>query len=243
MEAVPTSSQSGLKLAIMQPYFLPYIGYFQLLASVDAFVIYDNIKYTKKGWINRNRYLSNGEATDFVIPLKKDSDFLEVQDRQLAENFDRRKLLNRFREAYRKAPFYNEIFPLLEALLLYPETNLFKYIYRSVQVICQTLGINTRIIVSSTLDIDHSLKSQDKVLAICKYLGATTYINAIGGRELYSQEAFSGQGIDLRFIRTLPIEYPQLGNTFIPWLSILDVMMFNAPEETKEWLTRYELIR
>ena len=84
-----------MKLAIMQPYFFPYIGYFQLIKSVDEFVIYDNIQYTKKGWINRNRILVNG--TDYLIslPLKKDSDYLNVVDRQLAESWekDRTKLL------------------------------------------------------------------------------------------------------------------------------------------------------
>lgn len=243
MKDAPIRSEAGLKVAIMQPYFLPYIGYFQLLASVDLFVIYDNIKYTKKGWINRNRYLLNGDAADFVLSLKKDSDFLDVRDRRLADDFDRRKLLNRFREAYRKAPFFNEVFPAIESIVLNPETNLFDFICHSVNEVCRMLGIRTRIVLSSSLDIDHTLKSQDKVLAICQHLGAATYINAIGGQELYSQEAFSGLGIDLRFIRALPIQYPQLGKAFVPWLSILDVMMFNSVEDIRGMLTHCEIIQ
>lgn len=243
MKDETTRSEAGLKVAIMQPYFLPYVGYFQLLASVDLFVIYDNIKYTKKGWINRNRYLMNGDAADFVLSLKKDSDFLDVRDRRLADDFDNRKLLNRFREAYRKAPFFNEVFPAIESIVLNPERNLFDFIYHSVNEVCRMLGIRTRIALSSSLDIDHTFKSQDKVLAICQHLGATTYINAIGGQELYSQRAFSGLGIDLRFIRALPIQYPQLGNTFVPWLSILDVMMFNSVEDIRGMLTHCEIIQ
>jgi hypothetical protein len=242
VEGVSSQFQGGLKVAIMQPYFLPYIGYFQLLAATDLFVIYDNIKYTKKGWINRNRFLLNGVAADFVLPLKKDSDFLDVRDRRLAEDFDRGKLLNRFREAYRKAPHFNEVFPLLEALVSNPETDLFQFIHHSVRAICQRLGIGTRIIPSSTLEIDHTLKSQDKVLAICRHLGAHTYINAIGGRELYSREVFFEEGIELRFIQAQPMEYPQLGGPFVPWLSILDVMMFNTPEQIQGMLSHYELI-
>lgn len=243
MDASLPIAVDGRRIAIMQPYFLPYIGYFQLLTSADLFVVYDNIKYTKKGWINRNRFLSNGESADFVLPLKKDSDFLDVRDRSLAEDFDRRKLLNRFREAYRKAPCFSETYPLIESLVLNPERNLFHFIDHSVRSLAERLGIPTRIVPSSSLDIDHTLKSQDKVLAICKYLGATTYINAIGGRELYAQEVFSSQGIDLRFIRTHPIEYPQFGNAFVPWLSILDVLMFNTIERARGYLERYELIQ
>ncbi len=227
----------------MQPYFLPYIGYFQLIEAVDLFVIYDNIKYTKKGWINRNRFLVSGEAADFAIPIKKESDSLDVRDRHIAEDFDRKKLLNRLREAYRKAPHFAEIFPLIEGLINYSESNLFGFIYHSVEEICRITGIHTRIIPSSTLNIDHTLKSQDKVLAICKHLGATTYINSIGGRQLYSREAFFAEGVDLQFIQTLSIEYPQFGQQFVPWLSILDVLMFNEPEKLKKLLTRYDFIQ
>lgn len=231
-----------MRVAIMQPYFLPYIGYFQLINAVDTFVIYDNIQYTKKGWINRNRYLVNGGPADFTLPLRKDSDFLDIRDRRIADDFDRKKLLNKLREAYRKAPCFEQVFPLMEGIISHPEPNLFHFIHHSVTEICRALAIQTKVIVSSTLDMDHTLRSQERVLAICEHLGAKTYINAIGGVDLYSRETFASRGIDLRFIRALPLEYPQLGGAFVPWLSILDVMMFNPPEMVKEVISRYELV-
>ena len=105
----------------------------------------------------------------------------------------------------------------------------------------QFLQIDTKIIISSAIDIDHALKSQDKVLAICKNLNADIYINAIGGQNLYVPEVFRNMGIELRFIKTNPIEYKQFDNEFVPWLSIIDVMMFNSQEERKNMLYFYEL--
>src|SRR6476469_7826367 len=101
-----------MKLGIMQPYFMPYIGYWQLLAMVDSFVLYDNIQYTKKGWINRNRFLQNGKDALFTIPLKKDSDFREVRERSIADDFDGDKLLKQFEASYRKAPHFETVFSL-----------------------------------------------------------------------------------------------------------------------------------
>lgn len=221
-----------MRLAIMQPYFLPYIGYFQLIASVDQFVVYDNIKYTKQGWINRNRMLQNGKDVIFSLPLKKDSDFLDVCQRTLSTEFNREKLLNHFKEAYQQAPYFTQTFPLIEDIVRYENVNLFEYLYHSITKICTHLGINTPIRISSGIAIDHDLKSQDKVLALCEAVGANTYVNAIGGTDLYSKEMFHEKNIDLKFIRSKPFIYPQHNNTFIPWLSIIDVLMFNSIETT-----------
>lgn len=226
----------------MQPYFLPYIGYFQLLNAVDKYVIYDNIQYSKKGWINRNRILQNGKDLLISIPLEKDSDYLDVKDRCVSKGFDRKKLLNQIRESYRKAPYFEEVMLMMENIINFEGENLFQYIYNSVQRICAYLNINTEIVISSSLSIDHSLKGQDKVLAICKELQATDYINAIGGQELYNKEDFKKENIGLHFLSTNPIEYKQFKNEFVPWLSILDVMMFNSVDEMGEMLVNYKLV-
>jgi hypothetical protein len=222
-----------MTIAIMQPYFMPYIGYWQLIGAVDAFVLYDNIKYTKKGWINRNRFLRNGVEAAFSLPLRKDSDFLDVAQRYLADSFDRENLLNQFREAYRKAPEFSSVMPLLEGIIRNPAANLFEYILASIRAVCDFLGIKTPLLVSSTIDCDHSLKSAERVQAICKALGAATYVNPVGGMELYSKEDFASHGIDLKFLKAMPLEYQQSGNPFVPWLSILDVLMFNSKEFTQ----------
>src|SRR5690349_10134683 len=114
-----------MKLAIMQPYFFPYIGYFQLINASDLFIVYDNIQYTKKGWINRNRFLQNGKDVLFSIPLKKDSDYLDVRDRDLALDFNKTKLLNQIKAAYQRAPYMNETYPIIEEIIQFDDINLF----------------------------------------------------------------------------------------------------------------------
>jgi WbqC-like protein family len=225
------------RLAIMQPYFFPYIGYFQLIAAVDIFIVYDNIKYTKRGWINRNRILLNGKDVIFSLPLKSDSDYLDVCKRELATDFNRDKLLNQFRGAYLRAPYFEQTFPLVEQIVRYEDTNLFRFLHHSIVKICKHLDIKTEIRISSSIPVDHNLKNQDKVLALCEAVGASTYLNAIGGMELYSKETFLGKGIDLKFIQSKPFEFTQFGAAFVPWLSIIDVMMFNSKEMTIEAVT------
>lgn len=232
-----------MRLAIMQPYFFPYIGYFQLIAAVDQFIVYDNIKYTKKGWINRNRMLQNGKDVMFSLPLKSDSDSLDVCERELAADFNRDKLLNQFKGAYRRAPYFAQTFPLIEQIVRYEDVNLFRFLHHSIVRTCEHFGITTEIRISSGITIDHNLKSQDKVLALCATTGANTYINTIGGMELYSKETFREKGIELKFIKSKPFEYAQLGAEFVPWLSIIDVMMFNPLDTIQTCITtNYELI-
>jgi len=232
----------NMRLAIMQPYFLPYIGYFQLIAAVDMFIVYDNIKYTKKGWINRNRMLQNGKDVMFSLPLKSGSDSLEVCERELAGDFSRDKLLNQFKGAYRQAPCFEQTFPLVEQIVRYEDVNLFRFLHHAIVKTCGHLGLATEIRISSGIAIDHSLKSQDKVLAMCEAVGATTYINAIGGMELYSKEAFLARGVELKFIKSKPFEYAQFGAEFVPWLSIVDVMMFNPLPVIQGQLFQCDLI-
>jgi len=232
-----------MKLGIMQPYFLPYAGYFQLIASVDNFVLYDNIKYTKKGWINRNRMLLNGTDAMFSLPLKKGSDSLHVSERELATDYDRTKLLKQLKGCYGRSPHFELTFSVLEQIVRHEDANLFRYIRHSILQLCEHLGIKTEIRISSEIAIDHELKGQDKVLALCRAVGADTYINTIGGVELYAKDDFRAQGIDLQFIKARPFEYPQFGAPFVPWLSIVDVLMFNSLNTVRSYINEnYELI-
>jgi len=234
---------SDVKVAIMQPYFLPYIGYFQLIAAVDQFVVYDHIQYTKKGWINRNRFLLNGADAIFTLPLKKGYSSLDVVERELAVDFDRGALLGQLEAAYRRAPYFAETFALLERIVGQRDDNLFRFIHHSLMQVCAHLGLATTIRVSSTLPYDNSLKGQDKVLAICRAVGAGCYINSMGGLALYSKPDFAAQDIELRFLRPRPFEYEQFGEPFVPWLSIVDVLMFNSVEAVQRSLqTNYDLV-
>jgi hypothetical protein len=240
-----TKEVGYMKLAIMQPYFFPYIGYFQLLNSVEEFILYDNIEFTKKGWINRNRVLVNGKDSYITLPLKKGSDYLEIKDRYLSDTWyaDRIKMLNKIRESYRKAPNFNFVFPLIEGIIFFEGNNLFNFIFNSLNKITEYLEIKTSFVVSSTIQIDHKLKADKKVIQICKTRGANVYINPIGGVELYNKDDFKSKGIDLYFLKTNDIKYEQFNNDFIPYLSIIDVMMFNTNEKIKEYLnSAYALV-
>jgi hypothetical protein len=230
-----------MKVGIMQPYFMPYLGYFQLLNLVDRFVIYDNIEYTKKGWINRNRIILNGEISTISIPLKKGSDFLNINERYLAENWDREKikLINKLRQAYIKAPNYSVFFPIIEEILNEENKNLFEFIFNSIIKIKEFLEIKTEIIVSSHLKVNHDLKSQDKVLEICNNLGAKSYYNSIGGENLYFKESFDKENIDLNFIKVNDIKY----NHSNSHLSIIDVIMHNSRSELNDLLNQFSMIK
>jgi len=206
-----------MKIAIMQPYFFPYIGYFQLINAVEKFVVYDNLKFTKKGWIHRNRILVNGKDEYISLQLKNDSDYLDIKDRYLADSYEeeKSKFLRRIEGSYNKAPFYKEVFPVIKSCILFKDTNLFNYLANSITELCLFLNIKTEIVASSKVNINHQLKSQEKVIAICNELQATEYINAIGGMELYSKEEFNKHSVILSFIKTKPIEYKQFQNQFV----------------------------
>jgi hypothetical protein len=233
-----------MKLAIMQPYFFPYIGYFQLINTVDEFVIYDNIEFTKKGWINRNRILVNGNDAVISLPLKKDSDYLNVNERFLADNWEveRKKLLNRIAESYRKAPYFKETYEMVQSCLMYEDRNLFKFLLNTLKDILKYLKIDTKLIISSTISIDNQLRSDERVMAICKERGADVYINPIGGVELYDKKIFQKNNLELQFQKSNNIIYSQFNNEFIPWLSIIDVMMFNNKEDIQLKLKSFTIL-
>lgn len=228
-----------MTIAIMQPYLFPYIGYFQLMNAVDEFVVYDNIQFTKKGWINRNRILVNGTDSYISLPLKKDSDYLDIKDRYLSDDWinERKKMLNRITESYRKAPQFAMVFPLIEKIIMHEEKNLFKFIFHSIKLINGYLEIKTPLIISSSINIEHMLRAEKKVMALCKARNCNTYINPIGGVELYNKDEFKNEGIDLQFLKADNIHYQQFNNEFVPFLSIVDVMMFNTKEILQQYLT------
>ena len=233
-----------MKVGIMQPYFLPYLGYFQLMSACDKFVVYDNIKFTKKGWIHRNRMLLNGSDQLFSLPLKNDSDFLDVRERYIGDNFDKEKMkiLGQIKSSYGRAPCFAAVYPMIESIFNSPERNLFAFIYQSLETVKGYLSIDTPLIISSGVDADHTLKGKERVMAICKALSGDTYINPIGGMELYDKDEFKANGIVLHFHKMRMVPYIQGGSTFVPALSILDVMMYNNKEQIHALMGAYDLI-
>ena len=233
-----------MRLGIMQPYFLPYIGYWQLLNAVDKYIIYDDVNYIKGGWINRNRILINKEAKYFTIKLNGASPNKLINEVEVStDKIYKKKMLKTVEESYKKAPFFDRVFPIVEEIIENEEENLAKYLKYSIEKICNYLEIKTELLLSSELEKDNSLRGKDKVISICKKMGATEYYNAIGGQELYSFEEFKENGIELKFLKTEEIIYKQFNNEFIANLSILDILMFNSKEIIKEFLNNYNLIK
>ena len=236
-----------MKIAIMQPYFFPYIGYYQLINAVDVFVVYDNIKYTKKGWINRNRFILNGKEKLFTVPIKSASNALNINQRYVSDDYlkEMKKTLLQIKNSYCKTKFFDEIYPVLEKTFVpdiaYHQNNLFDIIYFSLHLICDLLEINNRMIISSELDINHNLKSERKIIAISKKMGASSYINPIGGKSLYRPKIFEKNKISLKFLETNNIIYRQFSDDFIPNLSIIDVLMFNGIKKTNDMLNQFKL--
>lgn len=223
-----------MTLAIMQPYFFPYIGYWKLINAADIFVIYDDVNYIKQGYINRNSILLESKAQKITLEVIGASSGKMINEVRVGGN--NKKILKGIDQAYKKAPNYEKVFPLIQSILEDPEQNLAKFLGNSIQKISAYLEMNTKIIYSSDLEKDNSLKAQEKVLDICQRLEASHYINAIGGQELYCKETFRSKKIGLDFIQTELVEYQQFKNEFIPNLSIIDVMMFNNIDTIKEML-------
>lgn len=232
-----------MKIGIMQPYFFPYIGYWQLINAVDKYVIYDDVNFIKGGWINRNRILMNGEGKMINLQMHNASPNKLINEVEVLGNpIYNKKLLKTIESCYKKSPYYSDVFPVIESIITQDEKNLSRYLEYSFRQICKYFSIGTEIIVSSSINKNNDLKGQDKVISICKILGAEEYYNAIGGQELYSYDDFASQSIRLRFLKTGMVEYHQLNNEFEPNLSIIDVMMFNSIEDIKNMLNQYELL-
>lgn len=233
----------SMKLGIMQPYFLPYIGYFQLINAVDIFVIHDDVQWIKNGWINRNRVLVNGEDRFITLPLLKESSLLNINQRHVSTDIvvQKQKILRQVQESYRKAPYFFEAFELLERCLENTESNISIFVTNTIHEYCSYLNIKTPILLSSAIDKNNALKGQERVIEINKRLGADNYINPHGGVELYSVDAFSKHGIKLQFLRPTSISYQQFKHEHVSHLSILDATMFNTKKELSALLNAYDL--
>jgi hypothetical protein len=229
-----------MKIGIMQPYFFPYLGYFQLIQAVDRFVIYDDVNFIKGGWVNRNFILSQGRPQRITMQLFGASPNKLINAIEVGSNM--KKLLMTISQAYSKAPCYSLVFPMIETCLTYPEKNLARFLEFSLRTICGYFRIKTEIFVSSNLKKDHNLKGAEKVVAICKTLNGKAYINAIGGKELYKEELFLQNKMELCFLQMSAVTYPQFHGIFVPNLSIIDVMMFNSQERISHLLHEYTLV-
>ncbi|SCX94236.1 WbqC-like protein family protein [Nonlabens sp. Hel1_33_55] len=234
-----------MDLAIMQPYIFPYIGYYQLIYAVDKFILYDDVTFIKGGWINRNNILINGTASLFTVPLTGASSNREIGAIEINEKMYpiwKKKFLKSLSQNYSSAPFYDDVFPLIEEVLNVSSCSISTLAGRSLLAVCEHLKINTEFVNSSSVYGNHHLSGKDRVIDICKKEDAEHYINPIGGKELYDKSDFEGEGLHLSFIQTGEISYTQSKGDFVPYLSIIDVLMFNSKTETLKLMQNYQLV-
>lgn len=233
-----------MKIAIMQPYIFPYIGYFQLIKAVDTFVFYDDVNFIKRGWINRNKILINGEESLISLPCIKASQNKEIKDIEIdLSDSQYKKTLKSISFSYKNAPFYNDVFPIVENCLESNNKLISDLAIESVNVICNYLGIKTKFEISSQrYTHTKGLEKAERLIEIAKLEKAESYINPIGGQAIYTKQYFKSHNINLQFLKPVIKEYKQYNNLFVPNLSIIDVLMFNSIEEIHLMLDNFEII-
>ncbi|WP_201537893.1 WbqC family protein [Psychrobacter immobilis] len=234
-----------MKLAIMQPYFMPYIGYFQLINTVDKFIFYDDVTFIKQGWINRNQILINNKANMFSVPLANASSHTLIKDVLISENrYEKWKksFLSSIMYNYKKSKNYEQVRLLIESILSEPPSSISDFAIKSIVEVSKYLDIMTDFEICSDQHSNTHLFGQNRVLDICKAENADTYINPIGGMTLYSESEFLENEIKLYFIKTDAFVYKQFSNEFVPFLSIIDILMFNDKEDVSKMLSNFELI-
>jgi hypothetical protein len=234
-----------MSIAVMQPYIFPYIGYFQLINAVDVFVFYDDVNYIKQGWVNRNKILLEGKELIFTIPIANASSFKTIRETQINKVlFDkwRTKFLKTLAQSYKNAPYFKLINILVCDVLYKDFDSIADFAIESIIKVSNYIGLNTKFDCSSIKYSETKiLDKESRLIEITNANYKHKYINPIGGKDLYNKSNFAKSGVQLFFLNSKPIEYKQFGDSFVPWLSIIDVLMFNNPREIRELLNRFEL--
>lgn len=233
-----------MKIAVMQPYIFPYIGYFQLIKSVETFIFYDDVNFIKRGWINRNKILINNREFLITFPCIKASQNKEIREVGIdLKNPQYQKVLKSIYLSYKNAPYFSKIFSIIESCFESDSQTISDLAILSIKSTCSYLGLNTEFEISSqNYNQTKGLGKADRLIKIANLNKADKYINAIGGKELYTKDYFKSHGVELLFLESTIKEYKQFENKFVPGLSIIDVLMFNSIEKTKAMIEKYRLV-
>lgn len=222
-----------MRIAVMQPYTFPYIGYFQLVAAADCFVFFNDVNFIKKGWINRNSILNQQQPYLFSIPLVKASQNKKINEIDIFEYSTwREKFIKMIEFNYHHAVHFKDAFGLICKILFKKDfLKIDDLAAQSVIDVSKYIGLKTQFMFSSDLPYQGD-DGQDKILDICRELKANEYINPQNGAFQYQASAFNSCGVDLFFLEPVIAKYAQyINGTFIPSLSIIDLLMFNSREQ------------
>lgn len=237
-----------MRLALMQPYFFPYLGYFSLIAATDRWVAYDTPQFPREGWVKRNRVLTmGGSAWKYVgIPVVRGPLDTPIHAVRIDSRVDWRGDILRNLDYYRehRAPYYRETLEFLQRTLHAAHDGLSALLVSCLRATCDHVGLPARIEVFSelNLEVEPTETPQDRVVAIARALEATTYVNLPGGKDLYDRRQFALHGIELLFVAPGLPPYDQHRGDFIPGLSIIDALMWNSPGDVRTLIQNYGLV-
>lgn len=261
-DRIPAAS---VRLAAMQPYFFPYLGYFQLFHAANKVILYDNVNFIKSGWIHRNRILEIGKGPRYIgIPLERLSSSKKIRDIRIDSTRDwKTPIMDILRHNYCRMPYYCEVMEVMDAVLDMHETSMSQLAVSSIKAVLEYIGQHSELEYTSPRfdSIEEQLEAfsetfpeniaaaklkqrrmSDRVAMLCKMEGASTYINPIGGLSLYSKQHFAALGIQLQFLDPHLKPYFQKASEFFPGMSIIDVLMSIGAEGAKSFLEDYSLI-
>lgn len=228
-----------MKLAVMQPYLFPYIGYFQLIHAADLFLIYDDVSYIKQGYINRNSVLSPSGVTRFTVPVPGASSNKFISELKFSPVVA--KILKTIEQSYSKAPYFEVVFPMIRDVLEHEDRSIASVCQMSYETIFSYIGSEKKFKRTSNLNYDRTAPARDRLIGLCHKFKASCYINTPGGRSLYKKEDFSKCGVDLKFLCPLSVKYRQMSPQFVPNLSIIDILMSCSPDDISILMKQYEL--
>lgn len=241
-----TAEPRPMILGGMQPYFFPYLGYFELIRRTNFWVVCDMVQYIARGWMNRNRILHpHGSGWQYInAPLQKHhqnsliKDVLVLQGRAWKD-----RLLRQLDHYRKKAPYYETVRDLVARCLAPDEPTLSRLNVHGLGVFCDYLGISFEPHFHSEMDVDLGPREgpADWAIRIAAALRADEYVNPPGGANLYDPTRFATEGIKLTFQKLVDFSYDASPYQFEPCLSIVDVCMWNSPAEIASFLDAYSL--
>jgi len=234
-----------MKVALMQPYFFPYLGYFQLIHSVDEFIIFDQAQHIRRSWITRNRILNAHKESIYInVPVCRAQRETIIKDIQINNDINWQEKIIQQLLYYKDAPNFTNVMEFVKECLSIKCDNVGQLNTSLLRMTCNLLNIDTHITVLSEKfpSIDEAKEADEWGIKVSQALNASTYINAIGGKEFYDQQKYNEEGLDIQFINPILAPYKQFNHEFVPGLSIVDILMFNEISKIKEMIGLHEFV-